>query len=334
MSKPVSPVAVGGFTIGALLLLAAGIFIFGGGQLLHTDKVSFVVFFDSSLNGLDVGAPVKMQGVKIGQVKEIALLLDPRSHKIYKPVVVEIDRNTFSGPGGEGFSDAMSRAERKDNRDKLVAAGFRARLEMQSLLTGLLYVDIDVHPDKKPEFAELKYKNLLEFPSIPTTTEEIRNVVEEVVSKLQKLPLEEMVKDFSDSLKEIRNLVASEDIKKSRAALAVTLQEMEKAIKTLNRDLGPLLEETHRTVVTTNALIQDVHKDIKPVLDSTDKTLSAAIAALDKTKESMASIDDAVGPESAMNETLESLREATRSIRHLTDYLERHPESIIYGKDN
>lgn len=334
MSKPVNPVAVGSFTVGALLLLVAGIFIFGGGQILHTDKVRYVIFFDSSLNGLEVGAPVKMQGVKIGEVKEIALLIDPKMHKIYKPVVLEVDRTALTGTGGSKLPSAFTRAKQTANRDKLVEAGFRARLEMQSLLTGLLYIDIDQHPDKEPEFAKLEYKNLIEFPSIPTTTEEIRNVAEEVVAKIRKLPLDEMVKDFSDSLKEVRNLLASEDVKKSRVALAVSLQEMEKALKTVNNDLGPLLKDTHRTVLKTNALVQDFHQDIRPVLVSTDKTLSAAIAALDKTKESMANIDDAVGPESAMNETLESLREATRSVRDLTDYLERHPESVIYGKDN
>lgn len=127
MSKPINPITIGGFTIGALLLLVAGIFIFGGGQLLNTDKVRFVIFFDSSLNGLEIGAPVKMQGVKIGEVMEIALELDPKSTKIFKPVVVAIDRNTLTSTAGSAFPKAMSRAERLANRDKLVAAGFRAR---------------------------------------------------------------------------------------------------------------------------------------------------------------------------------------------------------------
>ncbi|MGR8953181.1 MAG: MlaD family protein, partial [Gammaproteobacteria bacterium] len=70
MSKPINPVTIGSFTVGALLLLVIGILIFGGGQLLNTDKSRYVIFFDTSLNGLDIGAPVKMQGVKIGEVTE------------------------------------------------------------------------------------------------------------------------------------------------------------------------------------------------------------------------------------------------------------------------
>ena len=89
-----------------------------------------------------------------------------------------------------------------------------------------------------------------------------------------------------------------------------------------------------KTIASTNALVQDFHKDIKPIMASTDITLKAATAALHKTQESMAKVGDAVGPESAFNETLQSLNETSRSIKDLADYLERHPESLLSGKDH
>lgn len=330
MSKPISPVAIGGFTVGALALLLIAIFIFGGGRFLHADKVRFVIFFDSSLNGLDIGAPVKMQGVKIGEVTKIVLQIDPKTNKIYKPVVVEIDRNTLTTSEGTAFPRAMTRKEREANRDKLVAAGFRARLEMQSLLTGLLYIDFDVHHDKPPVFTGLEYQGLLELPAVPTTADELRNTASEVARKLNDLPLEDIVHDLSASLHEIKNFLASEDLKKSSVALANTLEEMEKAVKTLNHTLEPLLINTNKTMVNTNALIDD----FKPIVASTDKTLTAATAALDRAQDSMAKLGVAVGPESDLNETLEALKDTARSIRNLTDYLERHPEAVLTGKDN
>ena len=95
MSKHLNPIAIGGFTMGALVLLVVGLLMFGGGRFFNTDKNFYVIYFDSSLNGLDVGAPVKMQGVKIGIVTAISLQLDPNSGKIRKAVIVEIDRNSF-----------------------------------------------------------------------------------------------------------------------------------------------------------------------------------------------------------------------------------------------
>jgi paraquat-inducible protein B len=341
MSKPINPITIGSFTVGALLLMVAGILLFGGGALLGTDKVRFVVFFDSSLNGLEIGAPVKMQGVRIGEVKEIALQLDPQHGKLYKPVVIDIDRSTLTGPGGEPFPKAITRADRLANRDKLVAAGFRARLEMQSLLTGLLYVDLDRHPDKPPIFVSLDYKDLLEIPGIPKTTDELRNTAEEFAKKLRALPLDQIVQDLADSLKDIKKLLASDDTKKSTEALAKTLEGTNKAVSTLNRDLEPLLKDTNRMIQDTNllmqdsrAMVRDMHQELKPILASTGKALTAATAALNRTEQSMTTVSDAVGPESALTETLESLKEASRSLKELTDYLERHPESLISGKEN
>jgi len=341
VSKPVNPVAVGGFTLGAVALLVLGLLVFGGGQLFNTDKIRYVVFFDSSLNGLDIGAPVKMQGVKIGSVVDISLLLDPATAKVYKPVVLEIDRQSFLGPGGTPFTGAMTHERQLQNRDKLVAKGFRARLEVQSLLTGLLYVDLDKFPGKPAQFAEVDYQGIIELPCVPTTVDEIRNTAEEVVRKIKDLPLDEMLKDAADTLKEIRSLVGSEEAKRSNAALAKTLEGMEKTMATLNRNLEPLLKETSKAVSNANglmqdsrAMVQDVHRDVKPILAATEKTLGAATAALDKAKSAVGTVEHAVGPESTLDETLLALKDAARSLKDLTDYLERHPESLISGKNH
>ncbi|MFM8332174.1 MAG: MlaD family protein, partial [Candidatus Methylumidiphilus sp.] len=180
MSKPINPAAIGGFTVGALALLVIGLLMFGGGQYFNQDKTRYVVFFDSSLNGLDIGAPVKMQGVKIGAVVSIALQVDARNGKVYKPVVVEIDRRSFLGAGGKPLPGTFSHEDQQQTRDSLVAKGFRARLETQSLLTGLLYVDFDKHADKQPQFSGVNYQDLVELPCVPTTTDEIRNTAEEL----------------------------------------------------------------------------------------------------------------------------------------------------------
>ncbi|MGR9052795.1 MAG: MlaD family protein [Gammaproteobacteria bacterium] len=332
MSKPVSPLAIGSFTLGALLLLIVGIFVFGGGQLFNADKVRYVVFFDSSLNGLDVGAPVKMQGVKIGEVTDIALLLDPKSGKIYKPVVIEIDRASLAGTERSDVPGISSDNE-KEVRDQLVSAGFRARLEIQSLLTGLLYVDFDIYPGKLPVYAGLNYQGLMELPGVPTTTDEIRNIAEEVIEKIRDLPLEQMVTDLSDSLREVKTLLSSSDVKESSAMLKSTLAGMDQTLKTLNGNLDKLLQDTDRTLNNTNDLVVNVNREIKPLLASVEQAVTTANAALTTTQQSMENFGDAIGPESALNETLQSLQQATRSIRDLSDYLQRHPESLLSGKE-
>ena len=90
MSKPVNPYTIGAFLVGSLVLLISAVLIFGGGQFFK-NKAEFVIYFDGALNGLNVGAPVKLQGVKIGTVKEISLEFDKQFMRISKPVVVEIE---------------------------------------------------------------------------------------------------------------------------------------------------------------------------------------------------------------------------------------------------
>jgi paraquat-inducible protein B len=333
MSKPVNPFAIGSFAVGAVLLLVIGILVFGGGQLFKADEIRYVIFFESSLNGLEKGAPVKMQGVKIGKVTEIALQFDSSTNKVFKPVVVEIDRNSFSATAGSSLSKAMTQADHLAQRNQLVSAGFRARLEIQSLLTGLLYVDLDMHTDKPPLYTKLQYKGLLELPGILATTDEIRNTLEEVAIKIRALPLEEIIQDFAESLRDVRNLLASDDLKTSQTAMAKMLVETEKMVNTLNSNLAPLLKNTNDTIISTHSLVQNLHNDLKPILISTDQALKTATTTLILTQESMTRVGDAVGPESTLTETLESLNDAAQSIKNLTDYLERHPESIILGKD-
>lgn len=339
MSKPISPTAIGGFTLGALALLVAGLLIFGGGQAFNSDKASFVVFFESSLNGLNIGAPVKMQGVKIGEVKDISLLFDDKSGKLFKPVVIEINRSLLNDSGSSTIQDTANRDQLKMHRDRLVADGYRARLEMQSLLTGLLYVDLDEHPNKPPIFANLEYHNLLEIPGIPATTEELRNTAEEVAQKLRSLPLDQIVQDLASSLREIKTLLASDDVQKSKVALTNTLEEVEKTVKILNRNLDPLLSNTNKTVASAGAMLEDsrsvinqFHSDLGPLLKNTDKTLVAATSALNRADQSLQKVGEAVGPESALTDSLQAVKDAARAIRDLGDYLEQHPEALLSGK--
>ncbi|MBS3964206.1 MAG: MCE family protein [Methylomonas sp.] len=338
MSKSVNPAVIGGFTLGAVLLLVAALLIFGAGKF-GADRIRFVVFFESSLNGLEIGAPVKMQGVNIGQVVEIALHFDNKSGVLYKPVVLEIERSLLTGTGATALPAELEHEHLKESRDRLVASGMRARLETQSLLTGLLYVDFNFHPNRPPVFTGLEYKGLLEFPSVLATADELRSTAEEFARALRALPLDEIVQDLAGSLREIRTMLASDDMKQSREALLATLRSLEQSSQTLNSNLAPLMKSADRTVVDTSALVRDTHllvselqRQMPQLLSNTDKTLLAAISALNRAEGSLQKMGDAVGPDSALTDTLDAMRQASRSIRDLTDYLERHPEAVLSGK--
>jgi paraquat-inducible protein B len=339
MSKPVNPYTIGAFLVGSLALLIAAVLIFGGGQLLKK-KTEYVIYFDGALNGLNVGAPVTLQGVKIGSVKEISLELDQKDTRLSKPVVIEIDPAVIMDSSGQPLKAATTLKQQRQTAKRLIDAGLKAQLQTQSLLTGLLYVEFNFFRDAQLRLTGLNYKDLPELPSVPTTVDEIKTTADEMLKKFRQLPIEDIVKDLAATLKEVRDIATSDELKKNRAALTKTLDETEKLVANLNRNLGPLVNNMNGTVTDTRAMVQDFTRDMRPVLISTEKTLNTATKALDtatgvlqESKHTLGSVEALAAPDAPLWQSLEALRDAAQSTKDLTDYLERHPDSIIYGKE-
>jgi len=332
MSKPVNPYTIGAFLVGSLALIVSAILVFGGGQLLK-NKSQYVIYFDSALNGLNIGAPVKLQGVQIGTVKEISIELDKNATRITKPVVIEIDSEMVLDSGGHPFKMANSLEQRQQNTKQLIDAGIKAQLQSQSLLTGLLYVEFNFYRNEPLHLTGLNYKDLPELPAVPTTADQIKNTADELIMKFRQLPIEDIVKDLAATLKEIREIATSDELKKNRVALAKTLSETEKLVASLNQNLSPLLVNMNGTVVDTRAMVQEFTHEMRPVLLSSEKTLNAATDVLKESKQALGSVETLTATDAPLWQSLESLRDAANSTKTLTDYLERHPNSIIYGKE-
>lgn len=332
MSKPVNPYTIGAFLVGSLALLIAGILIFGGGQYLKK-KSEYVIYFDGALNGLNVGAPVKLQGVQIGSVKEISLELDQKAMRISKPVVIEIDPAVVLDSSGQPLQSAATLKVRQQNAKRLIDAGFKAQLQTQSLLTGLLYVEFNFFRDQPVKLTGLNYKGLPELPAVPTTVDQIKNTADEMLNKFRQLPLEEIVNDFAKTMKEVRDIMTSEELKKNRVALGKTLDETEKLVRELNRNLAPLVNNMNGTMTDTRTMVKQFTHDMRPVLDSTEKTLNTATSVLLESQKTLGSMEALAAPDAPLWQSLEALRDAAQSTKNLTDYLERHPDSIIYGKE-
>jgi paraquat-inducible protein B len=332
MSKPVNPYTIGAFLVGSLALIVSAILIFGGGQLLK-NKSQYVIYFDSALNGLNIGAPVKLQGVQIGTVKEISIELDKNATRITKPVVIEIDSEMVLDSGGHPFKMASSLEQRQQNTKQLIDAGIKAQLQSQSLLTGLLYVEFNFYRNEPLHLTGLNYKDLPELPAVPTTADQIKNTADELIMKFRQLPIEDIVNDLAATLKEMREIATSDELKKNRVALAKTLNETERLVASLNQNLSPLLINMNGTVVDTRTMVQEFTHEMRPVMLSTEKTLNAATDVLKESKQALGSVETLTATDAPLWQSLESLRDAANSTKTLTDYLERHPDSIIYGKE-
>ncbi len=330
MSKQANPLTVGLFLVTSLALLIFALMTFGGGDMFKT-KNRYVIFFDSALNGLNIGAPVKLQGVQIGNVREISLEMDIKSKRIFKPVVIEIEPDTLRNFSDQPFFSDRDSAQFLDAQH-LINAGLKARLETQSLLTGLLYVDLNFYTDKPASLQHISFKGLPELPSVPTTVDEIRNTVDEVIKKVRQLPLEQMIQDLSETLRETRDILKSQDMHDSLASLAQTLRQTQELTLALNRQTEPLLRHADNTLDVAQADMRVLQQQLPPILQAAERSLNLSAQVLEDSRYTLREVEASTNPDSMFGQTLKEMRDAARAMKDLSESLERKPEALLYGK--
>ena len=143
MSKKASPTVIGAFVVGAMALVVVGILYFGSGQFMKKKDV-FILYFKDSVKGLQIGAPVKYKGVRIGSVTDIKLRFNRETYSFYIPVIIETDPDRIEDFGGDA-EDIRIYEETSDEEiiEQMIEKGLRAQLQMQSLVTGLLFVQFE-----------------------------------------------------------------------------------------------------------------------------------------------------------------------------------------------
>jgi paraquat-inducible protein B len=262
----------------------------------YVDKNRWLLYFESDVRGLKSGAPVELNGIQIGSVLDINLEFDVEKVSFSVPVLIETESERIKATGKmpEG-------AEEQRVMDYLVFKGLRAQLKTGSLITGQLLVALDLHPDAPP--AKINWDGMYpELPTVPTAMEEITTSLTHLLKKLEKLPIEQIGNDLRDTISGANRLVNSPELQQSATALNKTLNQAQKFVSALN-------------------------KDVAPELKSAVSNLNAALIQAQKLAKSL---NSNVAPQA--DRTLKELQSAARSIKVWAEYLERHPEALIRGK--
>lgn len=330
MSTRANPTAIGAFVVGAIALAVAGLVILGGLQIFKKE-LPFVMFFEGSLSGLDVGAPVEIRGVKIGTVTRIRLFAKGSQIGVY----VSIDPSLL--PKG-------SRVEQRGvvAVQELIKEGLRAQLQTQSLLTGQLLVYLDFFPNSPVVLARLD-PTVPEIPTVPTILAKLQARLESLLDAIGKINLEEMTEAMTSTLRNASALLASPEVKgtivsanKALIAADAALKNADQVIKSVGTRLERVGEQTDATLADTRRLIADaqtvlsrLEAQIEPLSTSIQDTGASArgtLRSLDRAAEG----DSRLGYE--LVRALRDVADAARSLKTLADYLERHPDALIRGK--
>jgi len=340
MGKQASRTVIGAFVVGAIALAVAGVLVFGSGKLL-SKQARFVMFFDGSLKGLQVGAPVVMQGVKIGEVTDIYVMADPATLEFFTPVLVKIDPGKIRVAGQETTTWKMRKEEYSDYQ-ALVKKGMKAQLVLQSFVTGQLWIGLDLYPDKPVRLVGM-IKDVPEIPTIPPTLEEISKTV-------GNLPLKEIAGKLDNVLTGIARLVNSPELQRTVANMEKATGDIDRLVKRVDSQVEPLsadvrrtLEEANKTLASAQGALAQAEKTLAfkegvpgQVAESLLATLSSVRSSLDESRKALVEVQGLTSQSAYLGyeagSTLEEMKSLSRSVRSLTDYLERHPESLIRGK--
>jgi phospholipid/cholesterol/gamma-HCH transport system substrate-binding protein len=202
MSKA-NPAVIGSFVIGAIALVVIGLMVFGGTNWF-AKRNKYVAYFPGSVKGLQVGAPVDFRGVTMGRVTEIRVMFNPQDVSAQIPVIMEFDPTRIEVVGGEPIVTGGAGAQR------LIDAGFRAQLQSQSLLTGLLFVNLDFKKDTPARLVggDEPYP---EIPTIPSEFEQLQQSAGDVAARMPELldRLNGLLTDLNDTLNQTSGGVGS-----------------------------------------------------------------------------------------------------------------------------
>jgi paraquat-inducible protein B len=328
MAAKASKTVIGAFVVGAVALAVAGIMLFGSGKFFAKKK-KFAVVFDTSVKGLSVGAPLMFKGVKVGEVKDIIVRFDPTDYSIYIPVIVEFSEEAVTKVG-----DVETKT--RDNVPILVEKGMRAQLQMQSFVTGQLMVGIDFFPGSEPHYSgiETEYQ---ELPTIPST-------IQQLGEKLKDIDLPGIVEKLDHILAGIDKIVYSPEFTESVASLNQALKDAGKLLRDVDKQVEPLATSVRGTSDAARGAFVQAEKTLAmeegvpgELITDLRATLTSAQSALGQAEQTLEGVEGSVAEDSRaiyeLNNALRELTAAARSIRILTETIEREPEAIIRGKD-
>lgn len=331
MSQKASPTAIGAFVLGAVALIITGLLTFGSGKFLK-DVENHVLIFRGNTKGLNIGAPVNFRGVKFGSVSAIQLIYDVSTDEAFVEVLIETEPDAFrdvqSQPG-------VDRAAGKNVLNHLIDdLGLRAKLASLSLVTGQLYIEFDFFPGTEAKLYGFNSK-YTEFPTLPSAIEELEHVLRTAVDSLKDLPFREILDKMASGIEGINSLINDQDTRDTPEVLHQALVNLRDLTGKLNEQVTPLTRSLTQTSDQANAtfadvrqLLHDEHGKITRLAESVENAAIEVREVLNKTGNLVSAVDVV-----AIDSLIQELSRAAVSIRVFADYLERHPEALIRGKN-
>ena len=329
MKTKVSPAIVGVFVIGALALGVIALLTFGGVNFFSKPQ-RFVVYFDESIHGLDLGSPVKLRGVRVGQVVDLNIRYDEKKNQSVVAVVCEFSKDKVTDTKGASINVA-DRAELQT----LVDRGLRAQLGVLGLATGLLFVELDFSdPARYPDdhrTTELKY---IAIPAVPSLVSEFQGSASAILANIKKIDFAELSRELTNLLIDTRKQLDGVNLRGVVQQWQKTGAQVEQLVS--SPEVKQMLTNLNEATSQLRTVLAKFDTLVGPAGKEFTETLAQAKLALTSFNDTATAARTFLASHSGLGDemvgTLAQLNDAADAVRRLADFLERNPNALLTGK--
>ncbi|MCU4676011.1 intermembrane transport protein PqiB [Catenovulum sp. 2E275] len=259
-------------------------------------SADYLLLFDRSVRGLNVGEVVEYRGIKVGSVIDIDFKYLPKeqfeqAQNPKVPVLIRIDPGRMIDEDGPKSADKLTKLLRTH-----INRGLKAALKTGSLVTGQSFIQLDFYPD----LAAGTMQKVGRYHSIPTTADDLDSLISNMTAfthKLNQLPLEQSVEQINQTLAGVNKTVSS---------LEQTVNSLNKLVQSTDNFVGS--EALNELPVKLNQLIE-------------------------ATQTSLNNLTSDSGLTNELNNTLLKLKSTLNSVQRAADKVEQKPNSVIFGAD-
>lgn len=329
MKSRISPTVIGAFVIGAFALLITGLLTFGGVNFFAKPQ-RFLVHFNESIHGLDLGSPVKLRGVRVGRVVALNIRYDERTNSSLVAVVCELSKDVMTDSSG-AMLDVASRAELQT----LVERGLRAQLGILGLATGLLYVELDFfdvaeHP-VDPALTDPQY---VIVPSVQSTIAGFYDAASEILGELKGINFVNLSREATALMAAARKQIDAADLKALTEQWRKTGERFEALAA--SPEFKQTLEHLNQAIADLRAAIANLDRQIEPRSREIADTLASIRSTVESFQATAGTAQEFItahgGLGAELGDTLQHLSEAADAVKRLADFLERNPNALITGR--
>jgi phospholipid/cholesterol/gamma-HCH transport system substrate-binding protein/paraquat-inducible protein B len=335
MSQQAHYFKIGVFVLGATALAVVGIIVLGAGKWFeHSTMVE--TYFYESVQGLEVGAPVRLRGVRVGRVESIQLAREEYG--------VFFDPKTDSFPYRGRVLVRMSvrtsvAAHLRDEDEtvlmkKAVDQGFRFRLASQGI-TGVLYLESEfLDPDRYPPIRIVWTPKTPYIPSAPSTITELGADLRSITRKLDQVDIEKMAKNLDAMITSATRLVNDVQAEQLGAEVKQVMGELRNSVQDARRvlagpDVSKALKDSSAAMADFRRTATDLSftaKDMRQAMTQLPEITTRLNASLRRIDALLASKGETI------DDLLENLRSVTEELTYLTKTAEHYPSQVLFGE--